>query len=269
MIRKIFLCMCLVFGFCGCAQKDILETDILKAGKADAIVLLHQGKTMVIDTGEEDDGEDMVSFLQNKKVASIDTLIITHFDKDHVGGADTLIRNMDVNTIYLPDYVSEHPEYVSFMTALQEKGYTPVYLERTESFSFGNAEVTIEPPLSYEPYNNGEPDNNFSLITTVVHGDNRLVFAGDIEKERIAEWVDTDPGPCTFLKLPHHGVYNKNLSLLLEELQPAYVAITSSDKNPAEENTLALLQTYTKNILETKDGHITVISDGKTIRMSN
>ena len=129
--------------------------------------------------------------------------------------------------------------------------------------------VIIEPPLSYVPYSDDEPDNNFSLITTIIHGDNRLVFAGDIEKERIAEWVSTSPGHCTFLKVPHHGVYDEGLPVLLEELQPAYSAITSSDKNPADQETLALLRTYTKNILETRNGHITVISDGKTIRMSS
>ena len=61
-----------------------LISTFLKVGKADAIVLESGGRAMVIDTGEEDDGQELVDFLKNRNISLVDVLIITHYDKDHV-----------------------------------------------------------------------------------------------------------------------------------------------------------------------------------------
>lgn len=50
--------------------------------------------------------------------------------------------------------------------------------------------VKVDPPLSYEiPDSTVEVDNNLSLITTLTHGDNKFLLAGDAEKKRIREWI--------------------------------------------------------------------------------
>ena len=72
-----------------------LTATFLKVGKADAAVLTCGNRTLVIDTGEPDDGAQLVRFLQNAGAASVDALIITHFDRDHVGGAAALRRKDD------------------------------------------------------------------------------------------------------------------------------------------------------------------------------
>lgn len=50
--------------------------------------------------------------------------------------------------------------------------------------------MLLEPPASYEAAEMTDAlDNNFSLITTVTHGENTLLFAGDAEKSRLREWL--------------------------------------------------------------------------------
>ena len=66
---------------------------------------------MVIDTGEEDDGPDLVEFLQKRSIRELEALIITHYDKDHVGGADTLLEHIPVKKVYVPEYVGTGSEY--------------------------------------------------------------------------------------------------------------------------------------------------------------
>ena len=57
-------------------------------------------------------------------------------------------------------------------------------------FQFGDTMVKVDPPLSYEiPDSTVEVDNNLSLITTLTHGDNKFLLAGDAEKKRIREWI--------------------------------------------------------------------------------
>lgn len=262
----------MISGGCSIAranpQNEALKITLLKVGKADAIALLTKGKAMVIDAGEEEDGEELVTFLSQQGITRVDTLIITHYDQDHVGGADTLIEEMEVGQVVLPAYEGIHSEYADFMRALEEKKITPVKLNEKVEFEFGDAEILVEPPLSYDAGNAEEIDNNFSLITTVTHGDNKLIFTGDAEKQRIREWLEnTKTDSCDFLKMPHHGVYNKALGELLDAVEPEYAAICSSHKNPAEVKTLELLKQKNVSVMETKDGDVTVISDGKKLEI--
>ena len=252
-----------------------LKATVLKVGKADAIVVETPYQTMVIDTGEEDDGLELVSYLMNRGIRKVDVLVITHYDKDHVGGADTLVEKMPVDRVLVPDYESTSTEYADFVMALDKAGIVPEKLRESVSFTLGDAEVLVEPPLDYgileltRTHEILEVDNDLSLITTIEHGNNRLVFMGDAEKMRLREWLATSSAvSCDFVKLPHHGVFNSELENMTIQLNPRYVAICDSAKNPAEVMTIELLKKHNANVLQTKDGDITVISNGKLVEVS-
>lgn len=85
-------------------------------------------------------------------------------------------------------------------------------------------------------------DNNDSLVVSLEHLGNSFLFAGDIEKQRIADMLSQGRvQPCDFLKVPHHGVYNSKLEDYFSKVNMKYAVITCSDKNPAEQKTLDLL----------------------------
>lgn len=249
---------------------DPLQVTLLKIGKADAIVVQDNDETAVIDAGEEEDGEEVVAFLKDQGISRVDTLIITHFDKDHVGGADTLIEKLEIGQVLIPDYQGDSTDYSDFLSAMEQKEITPQALTESVEFKLGEANVLVEPPLSYEiPEGEAEYDNNFSLITTITHGGNRLLFTGDIEKQRIREWLAKgNAGKCNFLKVPHHGVYNKALPELMDAVSPECAVICDSEKNPAEAKTLELLRQVQAQVLETRNGDVTVISDGCDLKVS-
>ena len=265
----LFLALAAVFSLGGCTVQQVpklspLSVSVLRVGKADAIAILSGSHAMLIDTGEEDDGQEVAEFLEKHAVKFLDAMIITHFDQDHVGGADAVLEQFPVQNIYLPAYEGTHAEYFEFLQAA-ERVSAPVHrLTEPLTFRFGDAQVLVEPPASYEiPEGSVDFDNNFSLITTITHGQNRLVFMGDAEKPRIREWLAGDSAvPCTFLKVPHHGIYNGALEELFETLHPPVSVICDSRKHPASEKTLTLLRRFCPRILETKDGNILVLSDG-------
>ena len=66
------------------------------AGKADAIVLEKDGKYMMIDTGEEDLQDEILDYFRQNNITRLEYLIITHFDKDHVGSASAIIDNIEI-----------------------------------------------------------------------------------------------------------------------------------------------------------------------------
>ena len=247
-----------------------LNITILKIGKADAIIIEDCDEYMIIDAGEEEDGTEIVNYLKSKGKTSIEKLIITHFDKDHVGGADTVIENIEVKEIIVPDYIGTGSDYVAFIDSMKQLDISPTYLTDVTTFNLGNSIVTIEPPSSYEISNEvNEIDNDLSLITTIRHFDNTLVFLGDAEKPRLKEWLkNTTIQKCEFIKFPHHGIYNTEHDNLINQLKPELVAICTSRKKPADKQTIRLLKSNGIGVAETKDGNIYVQSDGNKVYMN-
>lgn len=247
-----------------------LTLQVLKVGKADAMVLTCGDAVMVIDCGEKEDGEEVLDYLAQKGAGKVDILLITHFDKDHVGGADTVVEGIPVDRILMPDYEGTGKQYKEFVDALDDLGMEPERVAEVLNLQLGDAKVKVEPPASYEiPDTDDEYDNNFSLITTVDFGKNRLVFTGDIEEERISQWLDGGTvQKCDVLKIPHHGFYNEPLEEMVGIMQPSYAVICDSEKNPAEKKTVSMLEEKGAQCLQTKDGDITIVCDGENIEVS-
>ena len=68
----------------------------LKAGKADTFVLISAGGTVMIDTGLITESSKIMSFLESRHIHKLDWLIVTHFHRDHVGGAAKVLKGIRV-----------------------------------------------------------------------------------------------------------------------------------------------------------------------------
>ena len=69
------------------------------AGKADSILLEKNGHYILIDTGEDTLRDDLLRYFESNHIEKLDYLIITHFDKDHVGSASTVIDNLEIGEV--------------------------------------------------------------------------------------------------------------------------------------------------------------------------
>ncbi len=242
-----------------------------KIGKADAIVLEAGGSTVVIDTGEEEDGEEILTYLKQNGCEAVDLLIITHFDKDHVGGAETLVKGIDIRDVVIPDYVRDSKKYERFMDSLKEKEIEPERLRETKRLSLGGMEFRIDPPGTYdETVFTEKYDNNCSLLTKVTYGNRSFLFTGDIEAQRIRALLKEGADlSADVLKMPHHGRYDELLPDLLDAVSPELALICDSDKNPADEETMDLLMKRDVQTYETRRGNIVVSCDGERIVAGN
>ncbi len=268
-------CMVLILSvsLCSCRVQDKtsekapspeneFNISILKTGQADAIILKTKYHTAVIDCGEEDDGDEVVEHLADTGTENIDYLFITHFDKDHVGGASEVLNGFKANKIIMPDYIGTSDEYYTFTSTLREKKITPTLLSEEITLTLDDVLFRVYPAQrnSYK-----EPDNDHSLVISVTHGENKFLFAGDAEKDRLSELSKQLDLDHDFLKLPHHGNYNKETTAFLKGVTPSYTVICDSDKNPAENKTIKALEAVGSKIYHTKDGDIKATSDGKLI----
>lgn len=267
----------LIFGGCGAdinSEKSgisapkvsgKLEISFLKAGKADAIVIKTENKFAVIDCGEKGDGKKILEYADQYGTDTVDVLFITHFDKDHVGGAAKVINGLNVKKIITPDYEAESDEYKNYEAAAAEKNITPDKLTEKESFVLDDVLFEVYPPEK-KVYSEG--DNDYSLAISITHGETGFLFTGDAEAERTEEIIQTVDGRYDLLKIPHHGRYNKNTEALVKAVMPKYSVICDSEKNYAEDDTLKILEEYGSKIYHTADGTVSVISDGKNIKIN-
>ena len=74
------------------------------AGKADAILINNNNRYIMIDTAEDKFSDNILKYFKDNNIDTIDYLIITHFDKDHVGGASKIIDNINVKNVFQSNY---------------------------------------------------------------------------------------------------------------------------------------------------------------------
>ena len=114
----------------------------------------------------------------------------------------------------------------------------------------------------------GEYDNDMSLVAKVICGERKFLFTGDIEKTRIRQMLDSGVDwTADWIKMPHHGRYQKKVEKLLEAVNPFYAVICDGEDQPAEEETLDALKKRQIKEWETADGTVVTITDGKNIKV--
>ena len=241
-----------------------LDLTVFDVGKADSMVLTSENSTVIIDCGEKGDGKEILEYLEGKNITSVDYLIITHYDKDHVGGAAKVINNIEVKNVLAPDYEESSDETEKYQKALNETGITPQILTSDISFTLDDAEYTVYAPKQTDYGENN--DNDFSLVTKITHGNNVLLFTGDSMEARLEEIMDI--GNCDFLKVPYHGRKLDNLSEFLNAVTPETAVVCTSESEFANSTKKELEKRNIEYYTTFQNGQISVISDGNTIDIS-
>ena len=237
--------------------REGFSLDLLSTGKSDCAIIYMDGLVMLSDTADTNDYNAIAAELKAAGVSRIDYIIISHYDKDHIGAAAQLIRNFEVGAVLRPDYVEESGEYYALTKAEKAMGTQVVFLRENYYIETANGLVTVDPPDE----NYGD-DNNNSAITYRGH---RLLLFGDARKKRMEEFLRTAPDSCDFVKLPHHGDGNKALYSLLRLCTPAWAAATVSEAEAVEPELVELLDKLGTGLLLTSKGPVHVEWDGKSM----
>ncbi len=237
-------------------------------GKADALVLQTQNTVTVIDTGNKGDGKKIDKFLSKQGIDTVDTLIITHFDKDHVGGAARLVNKMNIKEIFVPDYQTESEEYDSFIEKVQETDTLMTVMNPKNTFNWTGDDAAFSLYSSEQEYYGKNEENDFSLVLFVQHGKNKMLFAGDAENARMKEIIGLHLGNVDLLKFPYHGNYLASTEDFLDACNPKVSIVCCSEKENADPSTVETLQKRGVETYYTYQGDVTVVSDGKTLSCS-
>ena len=259
--------LCLVLLLAGCTKSgDELTVVFPKLGAADCAVILAKDETVVIDTGEAGDEDDILDILSDYGRDTIDLLLISHYDKDHVGGAAGLLDALPVGRVIGSSYPKDSEEYAAYQLALSECGLTEEHLTAAETIHLESGLVlTVCPPEQHD-YGQDE-SNNASVAVALQYGSTRMLFTGDAMEARTQELLGSFSGTFDLIKLPHHGRETTTAQALSDAFgtaQTAYV-VTSSKKEPEQKH---LESALSGPLYLTRKGEITAVSDGSSVKIT-
>ena len=174
-----------------------LNTIFFYVGQADCTLIKLNDEVMLIDSGNNSDGKNVVSFLQEKGITQIDYLVGTHADEDHIGGIDDVIKSMEIGTFLIPT-VGSGTDYKNAVEAAEEKNIPIEHPTIGDVFIFEEAQFEIMSAMEDE----GTSDNNSSLVIELTYNATKYLFMGDAETEveNSRSW-----NKVNVLKVGHHG----------------------------------------------------------------
>lgn len=223
-------CASLVFvalGFSPARVTDIPEVWLFDVGHGDAILVRAGEESWLIDAGPAWSGGDagraiIAPALRSLGISHLDALWLTHPDRDHVGGARSLLRTFPVAEIRVGLDTLRDPRIESLI-ALAARRRVPVrVVARGDRFRLGRLEArVIWPRAAPPPKRFRMHSNELSLVIRLDGERSCLWLAGDAPAsvERILA-AREHSGRCAILKLSHHGSATSTDPALLERLDP-------------------------------------------------
>lgn len=253
--------------------EDEMKVTFLDVGQGDCTVVQAGEHNLVMDTGNNNQGEKVVDFLRKNGINKLDYLILSHPDADHIGGGDNVLENIEVEQVIMPDIANDTMTYEEVMEDIKKYDVDIINPEVGESYALGDAQFTILCPE--EELVNENDMNGSSVGIKLVHGDKSFVMCGDAEKKSEQAMVERFGGnlECDVLKCGHHGSSTATIDEFLAMTDPTWAVISCGKDNSYGHphwETIAKLEDSDAQIYRTdKLGTITAVSDGKTIHWSS
>lgn len=266
---SVLLLALLLLLLAAAARAGGLRVDFYDMGKADAMLITTpDGVRILIDCGTNKGGKALAGRFAKEGVDAIDTLIITHYDKDHVGGADKILESVAVRQVIMPVYDKESKQHTQFMEALEAlDGITTHPMEIQSDMTMQSPDgVELSITSAHRSSYGADEENDFSLAVRLTYGETRFLFAGDAETPRQLELLEEGDVACDVLKVPYHGRLVSASERFLKEACPQIAYITDSGEEPASEELIGILERLGARVFTSReDGDVTVVSDGKTV----
>lgn len=197
---------------------------VIDVGKADAILIESEDAVLMVDTGTVNSADDILQYLEGRRITNLDALVISHGDSDHIGGAETLLKYVSTDHILCSPYSS-----VSNTFSDAE------FLHTGDSLVFGDIILEILGPSTAF-----ESENDNSLVFRLRYGSFSMLFCGDIEKAAEEQLLLSGQDlRADVLKIPHHGSASSTSTAFLEAVSPKLAVISvGEDRNLLPRNSV-------------------------------
>jgi competence protein ComEC len=248
-----------------------------------SLLELPRGYNMLIDGGGFSDnrvfdvGASIVApFLWQKKIRTIDSIVLSHPNSDHLNGLIYIAENFHVKNVWTNHETANTFGYQMFMETIKKNNIQmPAYNKIAGVHDINGVHIDVlYPPVDFiekkeiETWRNL---NNNSLVLKISFGATSFLFPGDIKARAEYELVSTagDKLKSTVLLAPHHGSQTSSTEPFLEKVNPDVVVISSRWRSRFGFPHPLVLKRYKAKggrVLETAhNGAVSVRTDGRTL----
>lgn len=250
-----------------------LSVHFLDVGQAESILIKGPEANVLIDAGEKNNGDQVVRYLKQNDVTRLDYVIATHPHADHIGGMDTVLDVMRVETIIMPNLPDElvptTQTYTDLLLAIEKNGAKPVYATPGNTCDLGGgSELTIfGPGAEYADL------NNMSVMCRLEYGDTSFFFTGDAEAAAEGGALDYSRGVTSdVLSVGHHGSNTSSSEEFLDAVSPRIAVISCGTDNsyghPHREVIEALTARNARILRTDLNGTVVIESNGKRLSVT-
>ncbi|NVN96850.1 MBL fold metallo-hydrolase [Candidatus Nomurabacteria bacterium] len=273
LILLVILTVCIWFLILKPKNSPYLRVVFLDVGQGDAIYIeAPNGKQMLVDGGPDATLLGRLSKVMPFADRSIDMIVATHPDLDHIGGFPLLLDNYKVGSILENGAVGTSKESINLEEKIVKKKINKIIAKRGMHIILDDKRNIYFDILFPDRDVSNLESNEASIVGKLVYGENSFMLTGDasLYTENLIEWNENDKTlNSDVLKLGHHGSRTSSSILWLKKVTPE-VAIISVDKgnkygHPHKE-LLERLSSLHIPFLSTADiGNIVFESDGRKL----
>lgn len=266
-------CMALIWLPQSTSSQDAaqyLEVHFFDVGQGDsAFIETPSGVQVLIDGGVDGSVLRELSSVMGFGDTTIDMVIGTHPDRDHIGGLIDVLKQYEVETILTTENKGETATAKIYDMLKTAEGAQVINARRGQEFAL-DVSTTLRVIFPDSDPTDME-SNTSSIVLQLIHGESTFLFTGDSPKS-IEEYLVLTEGEhlqSDVLKIGHHGSRTSTSELFLDEVQPQFAVISAGKDNsyghPHVEVT-DMLFNFRVEMLETAvGGTITFLSDGSQL----
>ncbi|HHV18436.1 MAG TPA: MBL fold metallo-hydrolase [Thermoanaerobacterales bacterium] len=249
----------------------LLKVHFIDTGQSDSIFIKSpSGKTMLIDAGNNGDGDTVINYIKRQGVSKIDFIVGTHPHADHLGGMADVIEFFDIGKILMPKITTNTKTFENVLLAVKNKGLTITSARGGMTFSLDDdVKINIFAPNS----SSYESLNNYSIVLKLIYENTSFLFTGDAERTSEEEMLQNkNYDLCAdVLKVAHHGSSTSTTKEFLSAVSAKYAIICVGQDNPyghPHRETLDNLFDHGIEVYTTaENGNIIITSDGEELKL--
>jgi competence protein ComEC len=242
-----------------------LRVTFLDVGQGDAVLLETPQVRVLVDQGPPEG--DVAQQLADMGVRSLSALVLTHPQRDHVGGAAEVLRRIAVGQVLDPGLEATGPEREEALRVAHERGIPVDTLRKGSSFKVGRLVLRV-----LWPEDAGTPTEDPNLnavVMTASYGEIDVLLPADAESD-VTRRLPLEA--VEVLKVAHHGSEDPGLAAELAVLRPRVAVISCGRGNeyghPRPGTLAALADSPGLTTFRTdRDGRVVVESDGATLEV--
>ncbi|MGA8021313.1 MAG: DNA internalization-related competence protein ComEC/Rec2 [Desulfobacterales bacterium] len=267
-------------------RQDLRATFLDVGQGSSALLELPGGYCMLVDGGGYSDnaafdvGARIIApFLWQKKIRTVETLILTHPNSDHLNGLIYIAKHFNVHHIWSNGEPGNTSGYRQLMKTIRDENIThPMFRKLDRQVEVAGVKIEIlNPPPGFLERRQAEPWrdlNNNSLVARFTSGAISLLLCGDITAKAEKELVtrEGDRLKSTVLFIPHHGSDSSSTPGFIDAVQPQIGIVSAGWQNRYHFPHPAVLKRYrqakTRLLRTDQDGAISLATDGLRLSIS-